>query len=288
MKYVLITVVFLSTTLASMAGGPWAVGKGNGYYQLGFTSKGWNGRYQGTYAATIPRDFHRRVTESSLSFFGEYGLTDQLTLGIDAYLRQQATSEELRMPVKNPFDGVLTAGELVGLGNPGILLKYQFPKTALAFSVYGRWQPNLASRNGQIGLQTDINANAYSAGLLLGKGYDKSYWSADLGFGVRSNGYGEQVQGNLQYGHSIFKDAYLILDINYVVSMENGMHDDGTYAQTATFVDNQGFVAYGPKFYAKFHENWSFNVAAYSGFAVVNQGNQPRGIFVAIAHEIKK
>lgn len=288
MKHLPITLGFLLITLSCFAGGPWATGKGNGYYQLGFTSKGWNGRYAGTYAATIPRDFHRRVTESSLGFFGEYGLTDQLTLGIDAYLRQQSTSEELRNPEQNPFDEVLYSGELMGLGNPGILLKYQIPKMPIALSFYGRWQPNVAARDASIGLQTDFDAHAYSAGVLFGNGYDKSYWSADIGFSARSNQYSEQIQGNIQYGFLVMKNVYAIVDVNYVVSMENGQHDDGNYAQTATFIDNQGFLAYGPKIYAKVHENFSFNVAAYSGLAVVNQGNQPRGIFAAIAYEIDK
>lgn len=286
MKY--LSLVFLLISLQATAGGPWAIGKGNGYYQVGFTTKGWNGRYQGSYANTNLRDLHRRVTESSFGFFGEYGLGKRLTLGLDAYYRLQRTADETRDAEVNPFREVLPAGNLAGLGNPGILLKYQIPSDKWAFSVYGRWQPNVGARDAAIGLQTDVNAHTYTGGLMLGRGTKIGYWSGDIGIGVRSNDYGEQIQGNLQYGFKIKENFYAILDINYVVTMENGKHENGNFAQTATYIDNQGFVAYGPKVYAKVHKNVSFNVAAYSGFAVVNQGNQPRGIFGAIAYEINK
>jgi hypothetical protein len=96
------------------------------------------------------------------------------------------------------------------------------------------------------------------------------------------------VVGNFQYGYKVRPKTYLIFDLNYMVSFENGTNDAGKYAQTATYIDNQGYVAYGAKIYSQFYKNLSFNLAFYSGFAVINQGNQPGGIFGGIAYELKK
>jgi hypothetical protein len=282
------TFLLIGFSLTAFAGGPWATGKGNGYFQPGFTAKNWDGRYQGTYASTIFRDLNRRAYEYNLTFYGEYGISDKLTLVADAFYRFQGTEDEVLNAQENPFLEVLPSGTLSAPGNPGIQLKYHFKMGALASAAYVRFQPNFSSADAAIGLRTDYDANTYTTGIMLGQGFKRSYWSFDVGFAARSNNYAESVVGNFQYGYAIRPKTYLILDINYMVSLENGTNNGGNFEQTATYIDNQGFVAFGPKLFGQLYQNLSFNIAFYSGFAVINQGNQPGGIFGGIAYELNK
>lgn len=273
---------------SAFAGGPWPIGKGNGFFQAGFTTKRWDGRYQGTYSNTVFRDLNRQVRESNFTFYGEYGLGEKLTLVGDITYRMQVTSDELLAASQEPFSTLLPAGSLNALSNPGLQLKYALPTQKFASALTARWQPNTSTRDAVIGLQSDYDAGTYSLGFALGNGSANTYWSMESAFMVRGNSYGEGIGGNFQWGYKVRPETYLILDVNYVVTLENGTHDDGNFAQTATFTDNQGYLAYGAKVYSKFYKNLSFNLALYSGFAVVNQGNQPSGIFGGIAYELSK
>ncbi|MFY0672172.1 MAG: hypothetical protein JXQ87_02130 [Bacteroidia bacterium] len=282
------TIFCITISVALFAGGPWPAGKGNGYFQPGFTAKNWDGRYQGTYANTIFRDLNRKAYEYNITFYGEYGISDKITLIADAFYRFQGTEDEILNAQENPFSEILPSGNLSAPGNPAIQLKYHFKIGSIASAAYLRFQPNFSSADEVIGLRTDYDANAYTSGIMLGQGFEKSYWSFDAGIAVRSNNYAESVVGNFQYGYAIRPKTYLILDINYMVSLENGTNYGGSFEQTATYLDNQGFVAYGAKLYSQFHKNLSFNIAFYSGFAVINQGNQPGGIFGGIAYQLNK
>ncbi len=279
---------FIVLSQISYAGGPWPTGKGNGYFQPGFTTKNWSGRYEGTYANTIFRDLNRQVNETNLTFYGEYGLSNKLTLVLDAYYRFQSTGSEILSATENPFATTLPSGTLAGLGNPGAMIKYHFKLGSLAMATYGKLQFNASNSNSTIGLQTDYNATAATIGMYIGQGYEKSYWSFDVGFNARNSNYAESILGNFQYGYAIRPKTYLIFDVNYMISLENGTNEPGNFAQTATYIDNQGYVAYGAKIYSKLYENFSFNMALYSGFAVINQGNQPGGIFGGIAYELNQ
>jgi len=281
-------VFILFSSSLSFAGGPWPIGTGNGFFQMGFSTKQWDGRYEGTYSSTILRDLNRNVRESNLIFYGEYGLSSKLTLVGDIAYRMQHTSETVLNAERAPFTEVLPAGSLNSTSNPGLQLKYALPTDKVALALMGRWQPNLSSRDASIGLQSDYDAATYSFGFALGSGSANSYWSLESAFIVRGNSYGEGIGGNFQWGYKLRSATYLILDVNYVVTLENGTYDDGNFAQTAAFTDNQGYLAYGAKVYSKFHKNFSFNLALYSGFAVVNQGNQPSGLFGGIAYELSK
>ncbi|MGB0431726.1 MAG: hypothetical protein ACPGLV_14730, partial [Bacteroidia bacterium] len=284
----LITVGLVMVSVFAFAGGPWATGKANGYFQPGFTTKNWNGRYQGTYANTIFRDLNRQVNETNITFYGEYGLSDKITIVADAYYRLQSTSGQTLNPTENPFATVLPSGQLNAFGNPGLMAKYHFSVGNLAAAAYGKISPNISRRDEVIGLQSDYNATAATFGFFIGQGFSKSYWSFDAGFCARANNYSESILGNFQYGYAIRPKTYLILDINYMVSFENGTYNAGNIEQTATYIDNQGYVAYGAKVYSQLYKNISFNLAFYSGFAVINQGNQPGGIFGGIAYELNQ
>ena len=88
----------------------------------------------------------------------------------------------------------------------------------MAAAASTRFQPNFSSADAAIGLRTDYDANSYTTGIMLGQGFQKSYWSYDAGLAIRSNNYADSIGGNLQYGFALRPKTYLILDINRVVS----------------------------------------------------------------------
>ncbi|MCB0737941.1 MAG: hypothetical protein KDC92_10540 [Bacteroidetes bacterium] len=288
LKQVLGLAILIGFTTNVFGGGPWLEKKGNGYFQIGGNSKVWDGRYQGTYSNTFYRDLNRKVRESFVSAYAEYGLTSKITLVGELPFRQQSTSNDLLNGTDSTFSTVLPKGSLVGWGNPSLGMKIPLKTDGLKMAAQLRYWFNASSYNATAGLRSDYDAASIMPSIFIGNSGNKHYWSFDAGFLIRGNNYGESIMGNGQYGYSFWENGYLIIDMNYVFTLENGTHDDGTAVQTATFLDNQGYVSYGLKWYQKLSGPFSFNVAAYSGFAVVNQGTQPGGIFGGFAYELKK
>lgn len=286
MRRVSIMVFLTGFSISAMAGGPWLQKKGNGYFQVGGSSKSWDGRYQGGYSSTFYRDLNRDITEGYLAFYGEYGISEKLTLIADVPWRFQISSDDLNEVSDSIFSDTLSSGNLSALANPSIALKYPLKTEGLNISVQMKIWANLSSYDVLTGLRSDYDAFSYSPSIIFGKSGTKHYWSFDIGPVIRSNGYGESVTGNFQYGYSLWKKSYAILDINYLVAFENGTYNNESSAHTGTFLDNQGYVSYGLKVYQRVTKSLSFNVAAYSGFAVINQGTQPRGYFGGIAYEL--
>jgi len=270
------------------AGGPWTQKKGEGYFQAGFTTKRWDGSYQGTYADAqlfpVPRD----VRESNWMLYGEYGITNRLSFIGDISYRNMQNADEINDVVGITFPTTLEAGSLNAFSNPTLSLKYGLNTSKMVSAVFIRFNPNISVRDAALGLQSDYDAATLGAGVAIGKGWQRSYLQTELALLARANEYGESINGNFQYGYAIRPKTYLIFDLNYQITLENGTYNDGVYALTATFIDNQGYVAYGAKVHSSLFGNFSGNIAAYSGFGIINQGNQPAGIFAGIAYELKK
>ena len=272
--------------LQAQAGGPWPTGAKKTYFQLGFSTKTWDGRYEGTYANTISYNLNHPVTEHNIGLYGEYGISDQLSLIAESSILHIST--DIKVNADGAFSQVLPYGEIIGLGSTRISAKYSLDGGKLNKAVLLKVRPNLTSFDEEKGLKTGYDNWSYTAAISLGQGKGKSYWQFDIGMELNTNNYADNIVGTAQYGYKISPAIHLIADVNYVISLENGTYDDGNYHHTALYLDNQGFVATGLKVYAQVAPTLFVNVGYYSGFGVINQGDQLGAIFAGIAFKAKE
>ncbi|MBI1185712.1 hypothetical protein GC194_15705 [bacterium] len=282
-----ITILLLLATVNQLfAGGPWATGKGNAFFEAGFTTKSWTGRFAGDYQNSVTQQLNRKVSESNWLFYAEYGISQKLSAVFNGSYNLVATGVELLPDAGKDYSNLLASGRLAAPGNPALTLKYQLGNGSVAWSVYGTYQPNFSSGIIEKGLQTDFNGSAFTGGLWLGQGLEKWYWQLSSGFCARSNHYAESVVGNAQIGYQLWRNAWLIADANYVVSMQNGTHIKSCYEQTGLYLDNKGYVACGAKLFAQIKGNFYGTLACYTGFGVTNSGNQLGAGYGGIAYKI--
>lgn len=281
----LITGICLLFSIVSFAGGPWPTGKGKSFLQIAGSWKSWDARFDGTYSNTILRDFNRRTYEQSIFFYSEIGLTDRLSFISNVPFRFQRTGEEKLNPERTPFDTVLAPGNLSGFGNVQLGMNYSLGGDKITKAIQIDILTNSASENSGVGLRTGYNGWGFYPSVHIGQGFENSYYSIQAGLQIWTNQLSENISANFQYGYEIFKDAFVIADIHIQLSLGNGTQPAGNFAQTALFIDNQGYVSSGLKGYWKFADQFSLTLAGYGGFAVINQGNQPGGIFVGFAYE---
>ncbi len=283
----IITIIsLLLISSLSLLGHVWPQEKGSGYLQVSFTTKNYNGGYFGTYTDFMVRDLWRNVSESAVMLYGEYGLTDKLTLIVDMPFRWQKTSETLNTPTENPFLLPLPAGKLSGLGNVSFAAQYPILQKDFVFTVQTKLATNTSRFDETSGLRTGQDNFTFTPSLLYGKGFARSYLTFELGVSASTNNYANTLVANFEYGRSFFEaKTYLIATVNAVYSFQNGTYNDAASLQTVTYLDNQGYVSYGIKVFQKLgtHLRLTANIA--SGRGIVNSGNQPIGIFVGLAYE---
>lgn len=267
--------------------GVWPKGKGKGYIQLGGTSKSWSGRFQGDYSNTIRRELWRNVRETNISIYGEYGISDRLTLiaNIPYVMLHSSEDSNILMAADNPFDTALPAGKLNGLGNVSVALQYPILQKGMVVTAQGKITTATASFDSTSGLRTGYDAWGLGLSGMAGTAFKRSYLTFELGGEVRSNKYSPNIITNFEYGFTPNNSTYIIGTLSGVYSFSSGTYNNSTSEQTATYLDNQGYLSYGIKIYQKIGNHFSVNVMAASGRAVVNQGTQPSGIYGGIAYE---
>ena len=276
----------LCLPIVVFAGGPWVKGKGKHYSQIGITSKSYSGRYIGTYVATSHIELNRRVVLNQAWLYSEIGIGGEMDVIVNLPFSYSYTSIDPSLSKDTSFSNPLPPSELTAFDNISISLKRNFIEKKWLISGQLNVLANTSSRINDSGIQTGYNAWGITPTILFGKGKEKSFISGEVGLRYLTNKYASSSVFNFSYGGKLSKTTWLIGEVSGLVSFENGTHYDGNFEQTALYVDNQGFVAYGIKIAQNITENFALNLAAYSGFAVVNQGDNAGQLFLGISYKV--
>lgn len=243
---VLLALAFLGIQQILFAGGPWPLGKGNYYSQIGFYGiPPSNTLFDYDYDA---RFMNRAIGDLSTQLYGEYGLTDKINITLDLPLKiVQAGNEIFTYTPSNtiaaPEATVLDAGTLFGLSNVKAGLMYNFLGGDIPVSAHLTVGAPTGRSNAATGLRTGFDAWTFSPALSAGFGAKKLYGYLQSGLNFRTNAFSHQFFSNLELGYEIKNKAYIALVIQALYSVTEGQ-DKTAPIQTGLYIDHQEYLAW--------------------------------------------
>ena len=229
--------------------GPWPRKHRSGYFQLGFSTIGYDQIYnkdaekQPTYAD---------VRDNVVQLFADFGLSDVLTITaivpykfISADPKQPSADSQARTTVTNS-----------GIADINVLVRYNWLQSggyALSGEVlFGLPTGDDRDPHGLILGDGEFNIMPR---LLVGKSFYPAslYVAADVGYNFRGTGFSDEVQFNAEVGYGLFsRRLYLIFLVSGQVSTMTDSTEDSPAAALGLDNNNREFIAFIPKVLYKF------------------------------------
>ncbi len=232
-----LTVIICSCFSNSVAlAGAWPQKRGEGYYKIGFRVTQADMFYDRSGNKMRVPTF----TDFTTSFYGEYGITDRLTLLASAPFYKRLTTER----------------EIASSGNE--LTNSGFADSDVGFRV-GLFGIGNSVVSAEILLGLPLGDDSHPNGLLTGDGefnqlfrlgfghsfYPKpAYFSVDVGFNNRTQGYSDEFHYDAEVGYTFGAKWLFDFKIRGIRSIKNG--SDMVVAGVATSTANdQSYLSYG-------------------------------------------
>ncbi len=235
--------LFLSQSL--FAGGPWPKAKGEAYFKLSQWWVVFDQHY--TDQALIDPNVTTGIYNTFL--YGEYGLTDRLTLTLNANLFARNFTNNV---ISGTTGEVIVAGDaLNSLGDIDLGLKYGLTQPGARFPVAasillgiptgqtgGGIEQNLQTGDGEFNQLFQLDA-----GTSFKLGDVPGYASVYSGVNIRSNGFSEEFRFGGEVGISLANQKlWLVSKLAVIESFKNG-DTAVTNTSTSIFANNTEFAS---------------------------------------------
>lgn len=245
------TLILLLLTVAVTAQSPWTQKKDKSYLQLSFTSIS---NYDQIYAKTAyPTD--RKITDNTLQFYGEYGLSDKTTLFTAIPLKLVSSGDAVRQPTAT------TKNSKTSLGNIQLGIKHNFYQKQWIISGQFTVEANTGSFEVASGLRTGYDAWSFTPLFLIGRGFNNWYIQAFTGFDIRTNGYSSNYKLGGELGYKAAKWLWIAGFLDGVASFKNGdVVLPASNTLTGLYVNDQSFAAFGLKLIGEIHSDFGVNL----------------------------
>lgn len=283
LKFYYISVIFLLffcfSIQKSKAQSAWTKKKGELFSQISYT--------------TIPdyseifndNDYitSRSITDNTIQLYGEYGLNDNLTVLVNVpfkLIKTGAAIENSTLPLS------IVETSKTGLGNIQIGLKRNIYKGKFVLSGQLNIEANTSVFDLDSGIRTGYNAWTFTPTINIGKGYSDYYFQGFTGIDIRTNSYSSNFRAGVEFGLTSIKKTILIVFVDVVESLNNSdVVLPATSLETALYINNQEYAAYGLKglysFTEKFGVSGGFG-GAFSANNVAKQAALSAGLFFKI------
>ena len=262
-------VILLFITANILQAGAWTQGKNKYYFQASYQSLSGDQFYD----ADGNKISMNKLTDHTISLYGEYGLTDDITIFGYIPFYKDLTIEDTEGGI---IPDVKTVG---GDRNKGGVSDIDFgAKIKLA-----SYKQSVFSASVLFGIPTGDSDE--QGGLVLGDGEFNqavifnaghslyplpSYITWGLGYNNRTEGYSDEIFAYLEGGYSFMeRKLTLILKVRGLFSVDNGDGlAKGGYGKV--FADEQSYIAYGPTINYKLNKNLGINASVTTGAAASN------------------
>ena len=250
-----LTIVLLS--FSAFAQSPWTQEKGKFYTQLSFTSI--NG-YSSLFGTPQDLTTEREISDRTLQFFGEYGLTNKTSLLLSLPFKMIETGE-----LTSSLAPLTNSGNENSLGNIEIGIKHNFYKKKWVLSGQFSIEANTGSFDATTGIRTGYDAWTFTPMFLAGRGFGKTYVQGFVGANVRTNDYSSNFRIGGEVGRKLGKRVWLIGFLDISSSFKNGNIVLPTEnLATGLYVNDQEFGAFGLKAIGEFTDKFGIT-AGYGG-----------------------
>ena len=237
--------LILLLPFSAYAQSPWTQKEGQAYTQLSFTSIA---NYSSLFGDP-EYNTEREISDNTVQFFGEYGLTDRVSLFIGVPLKLIETSRQ----VDNTVAPITDSGVERNFGNIDFGLKYNFSSQTWVLSGSLEVEANTSTFDSSTGIRTGYDAWTVTPMFLIGRGFGKTFIQGFMGANLRSNDYSSNFRLGGEVGRKVFNKIWLIGFLDISTSLKNGKVDlPPENTLTGLYVNDQEFGAFGLKVIGEF------------------------------------
>jgi hypothetical protein len=253
--------------------GPWNKAKNKGYTQFGLTYLTYD---QILNASEKRTDLKRSISDHTLQFYAEYGLSNKFNLILNLPFKMVGSAEKLNPTDNDPYpNDTLESGNLSGLSSVEIGLRYVILEKKYILSAQVMLGNNMHQYDHNTGLRIGYDAYQITPALLLGRGWKKYYMQLGVGAQLKTGNYAQNFTGMFEAGRKFFKDKTLIIfRIDAKIPLNKGTFDEKNSVQTALFRDNSAFLSPGLKINQQISNQLYVNFGAYMAPYAVLEGAQ--------------
>ena len=279
MKHKLSLVLFFFCSILVFGGGPWTPGKKHGFVQLQATFP--SGPYNQLFISDGSiLELNRGVTDISIQAFLEYGISEKFSLVTALPYKFVGTNNNINLNADFPL---LPGGDLSGLGNYEMALKYKFLDKTFISAVSLKAGFNTSLQDLEKGLATGYDASGYGLWWHIGRSFGSKFYSFfESGYTFLTNDFSDDFRFMLEAGYQPINNLWLAVVFDKKQSMENGKYDDVNLKQTGLYTNNQEFFAFGLKSSYELKNKIGFSAStfgAFSGNYVAHSATFNIGIF---------
>ncbi|WP_405563942.1 hypothetical protein [Polaribacter sp. Asnod6-C07] len=275
-------IVFLLLSISIFAQGPWTQEKGKFYTQLSFTTIANYDNFFGDPDYAI----NGEISDNTLQFYTEYGLTNNTTLIVNAPLKLISINNLKYLdPAIDCFgDCSQTINETkTALGNIEINLKHNFYKKDWLLSGQFSLETNTSTFYKNSGIRTSYDAFTLTPLFLAGKSFTNSYLQSFIGAKIRTNNYSNNFKIGGEYGKKLGNKFWLIGFLDIEKSFKDGdINLPDKNLVTSLYVNDQEYGVVGVKAIREFTKDFGVTAslpAAFFGNNVAKQVALTVGVY---------
>ena len=204
------------------------------------------------------------LSDYTLSFYGEYGITDDISLVAFFPFFHRLTLNEIKGTSGNIY---FPGAEKNGVSDSDIGIKYKLAEGngSVLSAGFSLGLP-LGDSNDPNGLLTGDGELNQKAGLQFGHSFYPLpvYFNASAAYNFRHKGYTDEINFGVEAGYTFNNKLLVIFRVTGLKPLRNG---DNTVAGGAggLFSNNQQYIAYGPELFYNVTENWGITAGLNSG-----------------------
>jgi len=265
MKRILHAAILLAT-INAFGQSPWTKKKGEFYTQLSFsTIANYN-----TLFGSPDKTLNGEITDNTLQFYGEYGLTYKTTFIAS-------------IPLKLISHKDISNTNKTALGNIEIGIKHNFYNKKWLFSGQLNVEVNSGTFDVLSGIRTGYNAWTITPLLTFGKGFNSWYVQGFTGVNIRTNNYSSNFKIGGEIGYKPIQKLWVIANLDVTQSFNNGdVVLPTSNLSTGLYLNDQEYVSFGLKAIGEITKNFGLTAGvggAFSGNNVAKQGAFNIGIY---------
>ncbi len=229
----------------SFAQGSWTQKKGEGYVQFQSILPAY--QYESLLNGTFINDkqgVNRKTFNSDFSIYLEYGLGKKMDVIASLPFKYISTGD---LTDEQHFDNLLSEGDLFGLSNPRLAIRYGLVEKSVSVAVSLQTSWNAISQDLDKGLATGFDANSFGAMVHIGRAKEKHYGFLAIGYHKYSNDFSDVLEINLEHGWKLGQKWNVALALNARHSLDNGSYKNEILEQTGFYPNNQEWAAISAK-----------------------------------------
>lgn len=272
MKY-LYTIITLLSAQFLFAQSPWTQEKGKFYTQFSFSTIS---NYDEVFGDP-DYETNREITDNTLQFYGEYGISNKTTLLVNLPIKLISTGDAVN------GTAFITEDSKTAFGNISVGLRHQFYAKKWIISGQLNVEANTGTFEAASGIRTGFDAWTLTPTINFGRSFDKFYVQAFTGIDLKTNNYSNNFKIGGEVGTKVHSKIWLIGFVDIVSSFNDGdVNLPLRNLATALYVNNQEYGAFGLKAIGEINNSFggilSFG-GAFSGNNVAKQAALSIGLY---------